>query len=354
LKVVELLLSHKFLLAVPIVLGALAGALLVKATQPPPYYISSASVWIDRPDVISGSTVTDFNPYVSPAQNQVGVLQELMASRSFVAAVAKDLNGTETASDRQILDIRRNTFIWAAGEHLLHVQFKALDRMRAARSVKAVLDQFTILYAKELKTKAEQSSVFYQAQLSVARETLETATLALQSYLRTHPQIAVVVNNASSNATITDPEYAKVRIAHESAKTNYDRILSSYSQSVIISNSSGSTSSYFEVLDQPQVPIFPVVGGRKLMVLKFGGGMILGGAISAAFLMWIWRTDRRVRTSTDLDFLGVEVFSLNAIKLPRRRRWPKEFVRLATAIAAGLQRGTGRQRGTAPLGHGLE
>jgi len=323
------------------VLGTVGGAMLMLATVPAQDYVSSASVWIDRPDVISGLAATDFNPYVSPAQNQASVMHELLASRSFATAIAKDLAETDAVTDGQVGTIRANTYIWPAGDHLLYVQFKSQNALVAARGVKAVLDQFTLTYAKDLKTKAEQSSVFYQAQLGVAREALDNATVALQTFLRTHPQIAAALSNPTSIAAITDPEYAKLKIAQDSAKTSYDKILSSYSQSVIISNSSGGISSYFEVIDQPQVPALPLAASRKLMALKLGLGVLLGGLTAAAILFWLWRSDHRVRTSNDLAFLGMELVSLRAVKSPRRRRWPREFVRLATALAAGFQRGTG-------------
>jgi len=349
LKLVELLVGHKVLLTLPLILGVLTGVVLVAGTAPPAFYISNASVWIDRPDVISGLAVTDFNPYVSPAQNQASVMHELLASRSFVSAVVKDLDDTENPSELQMQDIRQNTFVWPAGEHLLSVQFKSRDGLRAAQSVKAVLDQFTLKYTKELKTKAEQGSVFYQAQLGVARETLDTATIALQNYLRTHPQVAAALNSTTSTTATTDPEYAKLKIAQDSAKSTYDKILSSYSQSVIITNSSGGISSYFEVIDQPQVPVSPIVAGKKLMALKLGIGLALGSAISAAIFFWLWRTDHRVRTSNDLAFLGLEVIALNSIKAPRRRHWPREFVRLATALTGGFSHAAGRNRIVHPI-----
>src|SRR3954465_11848994 len=116
LKLIEILLSHRLLFAVPLVLGAAGGAVLMMATAPAAHYLSSASVWIDRPDVISGLAATDFNPYVSPAQNQASVMHELLASRSFATAIAKDLAETDVVTEGQIANVRTNTYIWPAGD----------------------------------------------------------------------------------------------------------------------------------------------------------------------------------------------------------------------------------------------
>ncbi|HUS16771.1 MAG TPA: hypothetical protein VM536_17385, partial [Chloroflexia bacterium] len=50
-------------------------------------YSSSATVWVDRP--IYFSAPSNWNQYLSPADNQANILSELIRTRQFSLAVAR-------------------------------------------------------------------------------------------------------------------------------------------------------------------------------------------------------------------------------------------------------------------------
>ena len=95
-RLLDLLFRRKALLAIPLLLGVLVGFAWLIAVKPKPVYYAQATVWVDRPSAINGlvlSDVTDFNQYISPAQNQTGTLLELLSSKSFVVSVLAEMGG---------------------------------------------------------------------------------------------------------------------------------------------------------------------------------------------------------------------------------------------------------------------
>ncbi len=342
IRLIDLVFRRKVLLMTPLIAGVLLGILWTAVARPPAMYLSSASVWIDRPSAISGGAVTDFNPYASPAQNQTGTMNELLASKSFVVGILKDLGVTDPTA-AQVADIRTHTLISPAGAHLVLVQFISPDRRVAATTVKAVIDQFTLNFAKQLKQKASQASDFYQAQLGVAKDSFDDSNAALQAYVRSHPGAASITTQNAPTAAL-DPEFIKLQLSQQAAKESYDKILGNYGQSQIIANSSDATSAYFSVMDQPDVPLFPVPPSKKAVLMKLAAGGFLGGVAMIALFLLLWRSDRKVRVPDDLSYLGIEIVSLPSLHAARRRRWPDSFVRIAGSLHAGISTLTPAQR----------
>jgi uncharacterized protein involved in exopolysaccharide biosynthesis len=344
-RLLDLLFRRKVLLAVPVVFGFLLGFAWLVVLKPKPVYFAQASVWVDRPSAINGATagrgvlladVTDFNPYISPAANQTGTLMELLGSKSFVVSVLGEL-GEVNPSLQRIQEIRKRTSVWAGGDHLVYVQSGSADSQVAAATVKAVLDQFTINFTTQLKAKAGQATGYYQAQLGVARDGLNDANNALQAYVRAHPNVVRPVTLNSSNPTTPpDPDYLKLSVNLDSARETYDRILGDFSQSQVIANTADGGTAYFYVVDQPEVPQGALRQSKKSMLMKLAAGTILGLMASAALLALLWKIDRRVRVTQDLQHYGVEVVDLPSLRLKHRRNWPKAYLRIAGALQAGF------------------
>jgi hypothetical protein len=301
-------------------------------------YGSIATVWVERPAAFSGSSVTEFNPYISPAQNQTAGLRELLATQSFVTAVARDVDKTEVVPESRIREVRSNTSIIPFGEHVVYIQYESRNPNEVGVTVKAILDRFTSDYSAQIKNKATIAANFYGTQIGPAKAAYDKSNAALQEYIRGKPQLASANLQNLPTSAVADVEFAKLIEAQLSAKENYNRILTSYDETRIAAISTEGISPYFAVLDQPSVA-FDVLPSKKTLLIKPIIGGVAGLIVSAIALVVIWRVDRKVRLPTDLAFLGanLEIVSLPKLATPRRRRWPKSFVRLAAAMQCGLK-----------------
>ena len=218
---------------------------------------------------------------------------------------------------------------------MVFVKSDASDPGVAAATVKAVLDEFTINFVAQLKAKTSQATGYYQAQVGVARDALNDANNALQAYIRDHPNVRTITAN-TSNPTPADPNYLKLSVNLDSARDTYGRVLNDFGQSQVIANTADGGTAYFHVVDQPELPTVPLHVSKKAMLIRVVAGGILGVFGFATVLALLWKTDTQVRVTQDVQHFGVEVIELPSLKLKSRRRWPREYLRMAGALQAGF------------------
>ena len=254
-----------------------------------------------------------------------------------MTAVAKAVNGVETVPKQRIDQIRANTSISPYGAHVVYVQYKSKNARRSSPTVKAILDRFADDFTAQVKSRAASTANFYGTQLVPAKAAYDKANTAVQEYVRVRPQLATV-NLQNPPASVTgDTEFAKLIEAQQSAKESYSRILTSYDESRITATSSDGTMAYFQILDQPSAPFRTQQSKRSLLIRPIAA-LLVSLMASSLLLVLLWRMDRKVRVPSDLAFLGpdVQVVSLASLRA-KRRRWPKSFVRLATALDSGMR-----------------
>jgi hypothetical protein len=336
-RIVELIFRRALFLALPLVVGGVIGLMWFIVGYGESSFGSRATIWVDRPSAVSGGAVADFNTYISPAQNQTTGLQELLGTQAFVTAVATAVDGVEPVSEQRIDQIRTNTSISPYGSHVVYVEYRSKNAGEVALTVKAILDKFADDFTAQVKSRAASTANFYSTQLVPAKVAYDKANTAVQEYVRGRPQLATV-NLQNPPASVTgDTEFAKLIEAQQSAKESYGRILASYDESRITATSSDGTAAYFQILDQPSAPFRTRQSGRSLLIRPIAA-LLVSIMASSLLLILFWRIDRKVRVPSDLAFLGpdVQVVSLGSLRA-KRRRWPKSFVRLATALDSGMR-----------------
>ena len=84
-KILETIFQHKLLLLLPAVLIPLIVAPIALVTAPV-FYEAYVGVWVDRPTYLN-TDASDWNNYLSPAQNQSNRLGELLRTRQFLVDV---------------------------------------------------------------------------------------------------------------------------------------------------------------------------------------------------------------------------------------------------------------------------
>jgi uncharacterized protein involved in exopolysaccharide biosynthesis len=340
IRILDHIFRRKLLLVVPVVIGTVLGILWMISSFSS-QFVSRATVWVERPADFSGAGVSlaDFNPYLTPSENQANSLREVMGSASFLSAVAKRVDGVPGTPWRN-LQLRNRTSVYQFGDHVLYIAYGSQDPNEAAKVVQAVIDEYSAVLARQVKEQATLSATFYKEQADMAKVTFENATADLNAYIRAHPQLATAAAaRAQSPGTvaISDPEFSKLQINQQNAESQYNAMWGRYAASQIAATSTNATSSFFSVIDAPEVPLAPLVQRKRTMAIKPISGMMVGAMVAVGLFLVSWRVDRKVRFATDLAFLGdVVVVTLPALKA-RQRRWPASFVRMASAIHGGIR-----------------
>ncbi|HLG12631.1 MAG TPA: hypothetical protein VI876_12810 [Dehalococcoidia bacterium] len=337
-RILELVFRHKFLLALPVTLG-LIGGLFALSFADSSYYVSFASIWVERPTDVTGGSFSEFNVYASPAQNQAGSMRELLGINAFASDILARADGGENLG-LTLLDLRRNTHIYPGGDHVLYVEHRSDDPEQARRTVQAIVDEYASLYTAQIKDKALRAKEFYGEQLSVFRGALEQASAELRSYIALHPPLATVDLDDPPSSALRDVEFARLIATEQTARENYDLLLAKFADSQISASAVEGATLNFLVLDDPQMPTAPVRPGKRALVMPPMLGLATGFLVSSLAFVIYWRLDRRIHLPDDLSFLGskIPVMTLPAVK-SRGRKWPSRFVRIAAALQNGVKPG---------------
>jgi hypothetical protein len=333
----ELAFRHKLLMIVPVVLGLVVGVAWFWSTQED-YYLSRASIRVDRPSFYPSDAFIDFSPYLSPAQNQAEAMNEWLGTAAFTNAVVDRANETTQACLAPAVtpqDIQFHTGIRPNINKVVYVEHAAKDPCVAQKVTIAIVDEYTDVFTAELKADATQAANFYQSQLDRALEEQNRANAEYTAYVATHPELrGEDITELSPNAA-GDAGFVRVAAALQNANGNVRE-----TQARLLATQDATTEvgvrKNFQVLDEPQ-PGALLQPGTRAMATKPVLGLGAGLFVSAAIFLALWRLDRTVRLPGDLAFIGKKtpVMMIPALK-SKRRRWPRSFVRLATAMTNGM------------------
>lgn len=283
-----------YVLLVPIVL---VPAIVLLATRPSTVYGSSASIWVSKPAGIdAGSLSRNASPYLTSAQNQAQVIQDLLQTRSFREAVAAKVAGIDSL-DQVVKDVS----VTALGPNLLGITARAPSAEQAHALVSAVLGEYQQRAIDESRRESSVVSDYYTQQLAPAQAELAKRQQAVTDYVQQNPRM-------TDAQRATDPEYLTLTQS-VSAQSAVVQSIQDSVQSARLAAVSGpdSEKALFNVIDEPKVPDAPIhVSAAK----RYGypaAGLLAGVVIAAVYLYTIFRTDHTIRSSQDLAGLNMPV-----------------------------------------------
>jgi uncharacterized protein involved in exopolysaccharide biosynthesis len=337
LRMSELLFRYRLLLLAPIVLG-LAFGVISLLTSKSTVYSTHASIWIERPTDLSGGEFTEFNPYLSPAQNQANAMGELMTLNSFASRVAQRISINGSAGEIHPSQLRSSVFFTAAGDHVLYVSALSESPLLAQATVKAVVDEYSALYQSQIKDRAERAKSFYQEQLAIAKVSMETTSAEVRAYLARNPQLASVDLANPPSSALRDTELARLLSAEITAQNFHKDLLDKYAESQISLSAANGASANYTLMDEPGLPQQPLERGKRAMLMPLILGLGLGLSVSGAIAFILWRLDRTLRLPQDIVLPGLDVPVMALPLLKSDPRWPVHFVRMASALSSGIRR----------------
>jgi uncharacterized protein involved in exopolysaccharide biosynthesis len=350
-KIFEALFRHKFLLLLPpLLIPGIVTPIAFFTT--PPTYESAAGIWIDHPaylDVKDGSS-----PWVTAVQSQVGRMNDLLKTRTFVNDVASrtslaSLVGNP-AGEARIDDLmtRSVTIGGAAGtgattaaqsDHLLVVRVSTNNAQLSYELTKGIVDAYQ---EKTAADQADQASVavdFYQSRLDDAKQNLTRVTSDLRRYNATLTADGTdpASLDAGMQATMLDPKLGTLQAAVQTAQVQVNTAQNALNQAQQDAMAAAQGQQYgFQVLDEPQLATTSTVQTKKIMIYPIAA-VVAGLALTAMLLVLLVASDRSARSEQDLA-PGLRI--LGTVPMLELKRVPKELSAVATRRAIGAIAGT--------------
>lgn len=290
IKYIEVLFRYWFRFAVLcVVLPAMAGAAGLFLFQGKD---GSAQLWVDTPSYIGNiETASGWNQYLTPAQNTVDSLDQLILTQSFYEQLGQALLDSKTVSsysekDQVLADVRSSLTAIASGSHLVTIKVEC----RAAPVCVKVLATTIALHRDWLiqteKQQADVASQFYTAQLQQAKEHLQTTIDAYNTYVAAHPIPANTVRPP-------DPEYDRLASDVQQAQTQVNDLQDKL-QTIQFSNDAAAEidQTALRIVDQPTTSGGRFTSVTKKLAVAMAAGAVLPGVAYLVFLGWIDRTTR--------------------------------------------------------------
>jgi hypothetical protein len=308
---------HRLLLCVPIVAAVVIAAWTVVGAAKS--YESSASLWVDNGGA-GGSTLGNGNSAdattSSPAEEEQLALQELLATKRFVAAVgdSSSLNqylakhrtagfgppalvtqifGGGSVADRVTSAMSHDVSSTAVGPQVLALSFSGPSPAVAQSTLAALVSQLGIWTARYSAFYGQAEIGYYQSQLGFAQQAVQQTDAQAQAYLADHPRTSAA----------TDPVYNSLVGAADAAATQQAQAQSGLAAAR--SASHGNAQSLItRVIDAPSLPTGATRGGAvdlEGVVAGLAAGLVISLLITVLLTYAAERPYRWLRTLGDDD-----------------------------------------------------
>jgi uncharacterized protein involved in exopolysaccharide biosynthesis len=194
-KYVEILFRHRLrfvalFVAFPMVVGTAVILLF-------PHDAASASLWVDNPTYLEVSpSANGWNQYLTPSQNTIDALNQLMGTHAFYKTLADRLDAESTFSSASERSSVLSTFgadfkATASGSHLVVMNYVCPRPAVCVGVLNNTIEIYRDWLAARQQSQAKVALDFYTGQLSGAKSKLQNDETAFANYLTAHPSARV-------------------------------------------------------------------------------------------------------------------------------------------------------------------
>lgn len=270
----------------------------------PRQYQATATLWaLHKYDTLTATSI-DYTNLDTPANTQATALTELVQSRTFSLAVAREAllaemhgsqMGASLASQIPIVatQISQHTQVYAQGYDLFIISYTTTDPQLAQQVVAAVIDNYGQQSQLVVATDEQNLLNTYQTELNQANLDVQNAVAAQSQYFQSHSQLPY-------SQLQDDPIYQQLQAQTRQVQLNLQNIQASIDTlKQNIATHRIIAASLYKVLDQPVAPSQPV-DRKRTILLGTAAGLALGLIASVLFIALMMGRDRRVYTSLDL------------------------------------------------------
>ncbi len=334
IRYLETFYRHPRLFTAPIfvaVIFSVGFALLQPAT-----YQAQARIWYDlKGGLVDTTPSSGFDQYVTPADRQAQVLNELINTRAFATRVARRgalagyvatpegysqaagavsgakatvkglLDGTRPQLSAQQVDdlsyalITRDTTAYSVGPQMVLVTVSLPNAPVAESTLGALVQQYSDEVLGDRRTQAQIAVDFWAQQADAAKARVQTTDDAVSQYLTSHPQLAQP--NAVPDATLS-----VLRHTYDQNQQRYASLLDKMDQAKLDQAAATPEASGFRLIDRPRA-VSPSAGIKRQLTLA-GGGLVVGLLVSLSALVGMTLLDPTLRRREELrSLLGLRV-----------------------------------------------
>jgi uncharacterized protein involved in exopolysaccharide biosynthesis len=304
-------------------------------------YQSSALIYVDQPVYL---TLTNANPYLTPAQNQAESMAELLQSETFDSTIAAQTDLTKTIDlstqgGRGLAFVRITQELsvvpTGTGPNTIILTATDKDPYLAQQVVQAALTDFTNYFTSHRVQLDQQGIAFYEQQLASAQGQLTQDSAKLADYLNRHPGEAISGSSVDAALASLEEQVSQDQSSVTTLQSQIENLRSDASAA------SAGTATFLRVLDQPQVPLRPTLALRKLATSYTLVGFVGAAGFDAAIIVLLTLLDRKVYFADDLRRVGdeMEMEGIRIEKLPsltRIGRAARQHVPLANSGSSTL------------------
>jgi hypothetical protein len=349
LRFLDTLFRYKWLLIlppllIPLVVGPIAMILA------PSYYETTAGIWVDRATYLKSTD--DFNIYISPVQNQINRMTDLLRTRTFVLDIASRTPYADAVKTPAGEDAFRRVFfkgfaMFPSGERVLTIRFRGSNRQLTVQMINAVIETFKDKVTADRMAQAEIATNFYQSRLDTAQGELNKANENLRRYVQNNPRLTTIDPNAGAAATgasrlglpaeAIDPQIAELIRQVDAQQKEVDNLKSALDQARLDASASLQGQEVgFQLVDAPQTPTRLIRERRKALIYP-AAGLVVGMGLSATLLVLLVAADRTVRTEADLASVARVVGSVPRLRLKdgSKKKGALDATRRAIGFPAG-------------------
>jgi len=266
-------------------------------------YQATASVWVESPDTFGQSvTLSGWNTYLTPAQNQADTLQQLITTLSFDNEVGDRLvaNGVVGSRDQRngiVQSIPTGMKVTPGGSHLITITFSDASQTAAVGVIQAAIDLFLERQTALQRQQEDLSTSFLTGQLKTAQAKLATSEAALQQYLLDHPSVRLAAIGQDTGILALDQLTHQVQQDRDNAtqlQTQLDqaRFLGAAAQQLVETNT--------KLVDRPHISHAGITGDGSSLKRAAIALLACISAGIAYVLVLVW-ADKTVRDTREMQ-----------------------------------------------------
>lgn len=357
-KYLETFFRHRRSLVAPVVVALVISVGFV--ILQPRSYDASARVWFQSTAIAGTDSASQANAYLNPSDVALGVLNELLSTRTFCVNIghrgpladylsshlpAPDpltagnslidkLRGggnTSAAARQQILDdtvvsiLQKQVTFVATGPQIVTIDFTYTNPYIAQGTLAVLLDEFRDQMVTAQRVQNEQQIASTNQQVADQQKAVTTADAAVARYLALHPELRVA--QPPPDATYAGLQQVADQAHQQAAQLAQQRDAAQIQQGLL----NQGTTSLFRVIDPARLPDRPVSFSKTLLT-GVGGGLAVGLFLALVTLVVLVFSDHTARTAGDVErALGVKVVGV----VPYRSMAAIEDLKDGHVLAAG-------------------
>lgn len=302
-KLVEAGFRNLWVLLLPILVVPVIVTFLTRETT---VYNSGATIWTQQTEgVDAGPLTASTNPYITPAENQVKVLYDLLTTQTFrtdIALAAGLVSTTSSQDDLQAASdyVGQSVTVAALGTNLIGLRVATPVADDSYKIANAFIQEFQRRALEENVRLAQVKIGYYDEQITAASAELDKRRDSLNVYVAANPKVA------DPDLTVYDAQFESLKASVDTQTILVQGLISKrFDAELSVKSAETSQAATFQVQDAPRLATEPQASSMTKRFALPIAGMLFGAFISAAYLYMVYRLDQTIRTSEDLVDAGV-------------------------------------------------